>query len=357
VDRLRLRWFFNTRDVVTATPAVVDGTVYVGDWSGRFYALRARDGKTRWTFTAKPERLVYSGQIVASAAVAVVGGVRTVFFASGKTMYALRASDGTERWRHTMGRKGAADDPTEIESSPVVAGGLVIFGFDVHNSGKGSTRDRGARRPHRAAAQLVTAPSTGDGATGAGAVTSGARPQTAGPVTSAPGLHQPDRWGRFSDAMVAVDLATGALRWTFQPHQSNRDDLDFAGAPNLMTVDGRALAGLGSKDGTYYIVDRTTGARVSAAPATGPGLPRPGGNFSTGGFIGPAAYRDGIVVGGTAVGPPPYLHGIEVPTGHPLQNQEQRDLRRERVVTTSRSSGNGLTLGRRRKVGSEGRSR
>ena len=137
VDRLRLRWFFNTRDVVTATPAVVDGTVYVGDWSGRFYALRTRDGTARWTFTAKPERLVYSGQIVASAAVATVGGVRTVFVASGKTMYGLRASDGKELWRHTMGRKGDADDPTEIESSPVVADGKVIFGYDVHNSGKG----------------------------------------------------------------------------------------------------------------------------------------------------------------------------------------------------------------------------
>ncbi len=63
--------------------------------------------------------------------------------------------------------------------------------------------------------------------------------------------------------------------------------------------------------------------RVSAAPATGPGLTRPGGNFSTGGFIGPAAYHDGIVVGGTAVGPAPYLHGIQVPTGAILwQNQE-----------------------------------
>ena len=32
-----------------------------------------RDGQPRWTFTAKPRRLVYSGQIVASAAVADVG--------------------------------------------------------------------------------------------------------------------------------------------------------------------------------------------------------------------------------------------------------------------------------------------
>ncbi len=329
VNRLRLRWFFNSRDVVTATPAVVDGTVYVGDWSGRVYALRARDGRARWTFTAAPERLVYSGQIVASPAVATVDGVRTVFVPSGKTMYALRASDGKELWHHTMGRKGAANDPTEIESSPVVADGKVIFGFDVHNSGKGFAAGIVAvdARTGRQRWRLVTAPSTGVGATGAGC----------GDVWGSPAVDRarelvifgtgnctaPDRWGRFSDAMVAVDLGTGALRWTFQPHQSNRDDLDFAGAPNLIDIDGQALAGLGNKDGVYYVVDRTTGQRVTSAVATGPGLTRPGGNFSTGGFIGPAAYQDGIVVGGTAVGPAPYLHGIAVPSGAVIwQNQE-----------------------------------
>ena len=110
----------------------------------------------------------------------------------------------------------------------------------------------------------MTAPSTGDGATGAGCGDVWGSPSvdpSRGLVIFGTGnCTDPDRWGRFSDAMVAVDLATGALRWTFQPHGSNRDDLDFAGAPNLMTVDGRALAGLGNKDGTYYIVDRTTGA-------------------------------------------------------------------------------------------------
>src|SRR5262245_26602354 len=37
VAQLGQAWFFNTDDVVTASPAVVDGSVYVGDWSGRFY--------------------------------------------------------------------------------------------------------------------------------------------------------------------------------------------------------------------------------------------------------------------------------------------------------------------------------
>ena len=40
-SKLKLRWFFNAGDVVTATPAVIGDSVYVGDWAGTFYALRA----------------------------------------------------------------------------------------------------------------------------------------------------------------------------------------------------------------------------------------------------------------------------------------------------------------------------
>ncbi|MGZ4800532.1 MAG: outer membrane protein assembly factor BamB family protein [Acidimicrobiia bacterium] len=326
VSQLRLRWFFNTRDVVTATPAVVGDTLYVGDWSGRVYALRTGDGTPRWTFTAKPERLVYSGQIVASAAVADVRGVPTVFVPSGKTMYALRAVDGHELWHHALGRRGDANDPTEIESSPVVVDGKVIFGWDVHNSAKGYSAGLIAldARTGRERWKLVTAPSADTGA-GCGDIWGSPSVDRArGLVIAGTGnCTDASKWGRFSDAMFAVDLETGALRWTYQPHASNRDDLDFAGAPNLIDLDGRALAGLGNKDGAYYLVDRTTGTHVATVTATQPGLTRPGGNFSTGGFIGPAAYSKGIVVGGTAVGPAPYLHGIDVATGTlAWQNQE-----------------------------------
>src|SRR3954468_17285563 len=98
VGRLQQKWFRKTSDVVTATPAVADDTAYVGDWSGKFYAISTTDGRIRWTYTAAPQKNVYSGQIVSSAAVADVDGERRVVFASGKTVYAVRASDGTLRW-------------------------------------------------------------------------------------------------------------------------------------------------------------------------------------------------------------------------------------------------------------------
>ena len=102
----------------------------------------------------------------------------------------------------------------------------------------------------------------------------------------------------------------------YQPHQPNNNDLDFAGAPNLFTgSDGTPLVGLGNKDGVYYAVSRATGALVWKRKVAEPGLARPGGNYSTGGFIGPTAQGNGVVVGGTAIGGAPFLHALDATSG------------------------------------------
>ncbi len=44
VKTLRKAWFFPTGDAVTATPTVVDGTVYVGSWDDYFYAVNLETG-------------------------------------------------------------------------------------------------------------------------------------------------------------------------------------------------------------------------------------------------------------------------------------------------------------------------
>jgi outer membrane protein assembly factor BamB len=133
----------------------------------------------------------------------------------------------------------------------------------------------------------------------------------------------PEGWGEYVEALFALDLESGEPAWSFQPHEPNNDDLDFAGAPNLFTVEGQDLVGLGNKDGTYYVVDRETGEEVWRAEATEPGLEEAGSNFSTGGFIGGSAVADGMVVGGTGVGPCPCAHGIDATTGEIVwQNEE-----------------------------------
>src|SRR5690606_803223 len=123
-----------------ATPAVAGGSVYVGDWSGVVYAIDAETGEERWRHETDVHPTVYSGQIVGSPAVADVADEQLVFVPGGRTLYALDAGTGGERWRFDVSRFDDEDDhrdeaidamdrgdrPTEIQSSPVVADGLVI---------------------------------------------------------------------------------------------------------------------------------------------------------------------------------------------------------------------------------------
>ena len=50
VGLLMPAWDFTTGDVVSASPAVVAGVVYVGSWDGFFYALDAATGALEWQF-------------------------------------------------------------------------------------------------------------------------------------------------------------------------------------------------------------------------------------------------------------------------------------------------------------------
>ncbi len=211
-----------------------------------------------------------------------------------------------------------------------MVGELVIVGYDVHNTpgyraglvafdaATGGTglglRPRPRRRSGRdeptGCVDVWSSPSV-DEARGLVFAATGNCPTS------------PDGWGDHTEALFAVDLETGNPVWTYQPHEPNNDDLDFAGAPNLFRIGDRDVVGLGNKDGTYYVVDRATGEPVWQAEATEPGLEEEGSNFSTGGFIGGTAVSDGVVAGGTGVGPCPCAHGIDAATGEILwQNEE-----------------------------------
>lgn len=313
---LERRWFTATDDVVTATPAIVGNTAYVGDWSGNVYALSVEDGSERWRFRAPEHPNVYSGQIVSSAAVGEVDGELLVFVASGKTLYALRASDGEPRWDHELNPGGGDDDPTEIQSSPVLVGDMVLFGFDGHNE-PGVRAGVRALDARSGAVRWTFDPDAGGEPTGCAGVWSSPSVDTERGLVffgTANCPTSPEGWTEYSEAIVAIDLETGEPAWSFQPRGPSNNDFDFAGAPNLFEMDGRALVGLGGKDGVYYALDRERGELVWKVEASIPRVQSP--NFSTGGFIGATAVDDGIVVGGTAVdGPCPCLHGIDANTG------------------------------------------
>ncbi len=49
-QRALIKWKFQTGDVVHASPAIVDGKLYIGSWDSYFYALDATNGKELWRF-------------------------------------------------------------------------------------------------------------------------------------------------------------------------------------------------------------------------------------------------------------------------------------------------------------------
>lgn len=94
-----------------SSPAVGrDGTIFFGDWKGRFWAVNP-DGTRKWTYDT-------GGEIKSSPAVGTNGDV--YFGSRNRYLYAFRA-DGRLRWRFCAGGW--------VDSSPAIASdGTVCFG-------------------------------------------------------------------------------------------------------------------------------------------------------------------------------------------------------------------------------------
>ncbi len=320
VKRLKVAWFFPTGDAVTATPTVVDGTVYVGSWDDYFYALDLETGTVRWRYKLSAQDAVtpYPGQnprddtsdgglVTSSAWYQPGNGTRPalVIFGGGYTLYALDAVTGALYWRHNYpGRPGRPDpdvDGTRIFSSPVVVGDKVLFGVDVdgQNGYTGSV----------VAANLDTGDpdwtfhTDTDSArhvvyNGCGSVwSSGTVLPKLGYVVFDTSDCDFSNVGSLSESIIALQISNGKLAWVYRPRLADLDcDWDFGATPNAgITASGSAtFLGAGGKDGTYYSLDPATGALRWSTNVVFGGF--------AGGFIATTAYDGHRVYGSTALG-------------------------------------------------------
>jgi outer membrane protein assembly factor BamB len=155
VHRLRRRWRFDTKAIITGSPTVAAVSLpgegiwqiaYFQSWDAGIYAVRVADGRELWRFASDPQPGATFPNS-ASAHVERVANRDVVLIPSGETLYALDAVTGAELWRFTAGT-GCRDPLTgeppglcsftgernEIESSPIVVGGdTVVFGMDVND--------------------------------------------------------------------------------------------------------------------------------------------------------------------------------------------------------------------------------
>jgi outer membrane protein assembly factor BamB len=358
VSQLGVAWSYATTDVVSASAAVVNGVVYVGSWTGIFYAFNAdphAQKRVKWQYPVAcqttvipiplncpqpaplPDRTKTDGGIITSSA-AVVNGI--VYFGAGKTLYALHAETGKQAWKPQVicgdprDPKCLSDtkDPTRIFSSPAVVffldqpGGSVFVGhtadgaqgysggFEAFNATTGELRwrfevDKG---------QVL--------GRGCGSVWSSAAVDTkAGLVFFGTGdcskttPYQPF----YHESIIALDARTGKLAWFYQAHQTDKCDFDFGASPNIIDLGSfGSFVGLGGKDGTYYLLHasgRLAGQLVWSKRVVFGG--------SIGGFFGGAAFDGQHIFSATAVGDPPGFFNCSFDFRDlPLQNPSMHAL-------------------------------
>jgi outer membrane protein assembly factor BamB len=234
----RLKWKFATGDVVHASPAIADGMVFIGSWDSYFYALDAETGVVRWKFKTGVDPVIFN-QVGIQSSPAVADGM-VYFGCRDSKLYALDEMTGRLKW--SIDNKGSW-----VVGSPAVRGSQVIFA----TSDSGLFHDVDAR-------------------TGASRFTLSFNQW---PMFSSPAVAGRMAYiGSHAGKLFAVDLDTGKLGWTFVTSASRKNGAALTnpdGSPNYAMVmpenfydvivagTARMLTSMGAILSSPVVVDRT----------------------------------------------------------------------------------------------------
>lgn len=216
-SQLSQAWRTETASFVFSSPAVSGGRVFVGDGSGKVYAMDLVTGRLIWTYQ--------TGKDVRSSP-AVANGI--VYIGSNdKNLYALRASDGTLVWKRAF--------TGLVTSSPLVSGSTVYVS---------GGHDTAALNATTGAVKWTTA---------LGGALPGS-PSLSGNVIVT---------GAFDSTINALDATTGTRLWTFTTN--------LAYPQNYSTPAIRdGIVYVGAQDRKFYALDLLTGNVVWSFATTGP---------------------------------------------------------------------------------------
>lgn len=304
VGRLRLKWVFGLpgEDQPRAQPAVVSGRLFVGNKAGAVYALDAKTGCSYWSYL--PLTGVRSALTVGPVNLPSGGDGYAVYFQDLRgRVYAVNAQDGAELW------------VTRVEDHPGVRGTGSVTLHDgflyVPTAGVvEETNSSGPQYPcctfrgsitkvNAATGEIVWKTYTVDEPQPRGLSTEGVQlygPAGAG-IWNAPTI-DPDRGLLYtatgnaygdpapvtSDAVIAMDLETGAIVWVNQTTPNDafisgcpRDsdvanpncpeavgpDVDFSASPILTaTESGRELLVIPQKSGMVWALDPNNSGEI-----------------------------------------------------------------------------------------------
>jgi polyvinyl alcohol dehydrogenase (cytochrome) len=292
LPRLKLRWTFGFPDASAAwaQPTVANGRIFVGSQNGTVYALDATSGCIHWTFAA-------AGGVRTAIAVSPRGASPDVVFFgdTAANAYALDADTGRLLWTQKVEDHVLA----RITGSPLLHDGRLYVPVSSYEEAQGADARyacctfRGSLVAIEAATGKVvwkrymisdeprprgtsTAGVTLWGPAGSAIWSAPTVDIVRGALYVATGNTYSGPAQASSDAVVALDLATGAIRWMRQTTPGDiyltgcrsgnpncptttGPDLDFGSPPMLTrTPAGKDLIVIGQKSGIGYALDPDT---------------------------------------------------------------------------------------------------
>ena len=225
---LGLAWRAPTDGDVISSPAVANGTVYVGSGDGHLYALELATGDRRWRHDA--------GSPISSSP-AVGGGL--VYATARDGIFAVDAATGARRWRLTtrpdLPLPWGHESGDHFLSSPAYVNGTVVVG-------------------------------AGDGGVYALDAMTGKqkwRAQTDGRVRASPAVANGRVYAASYDGRVyCYDLTSGALRWRYDTEgvglQSGSYGFDRRSIQSSPAV-ANGVVYVGARDGFLYAIGAEDG--------------------------------------------------------------------------------------------------
>jgi alcohol dehydrogenase (cytochrome c) len=282
VAALRPQWVYQVQEAgpIEATPLVADGVMYITEARSRVAALDLRTGRTLWRYEPSlPKEVRTIGFGPVNRGVALLDD-RVYVGTLNAHLVALDARSGSVRWDVEVAdnRLGYA-----ITSAPLAIDGKIVIGVSGGEAGIRGFLDAYDAKTGARVWRFNTVPGPGEPGHDTWA---GDSWKTGGAPTWLSGSYDPELnllyWGvgnpgpwngdhrkgdnLYSCSLVALDAATGTLRWHFQftPHDTH--DWDANQIPVLVdaTIDGslRKLVVTANRNGFYYVLDRATGAFV-----------------------------------------------------------------------------------------------
>ena len=283
---LKPLWTYQIKqmDHFETTPIAVDGVLYITEPPDTVSALDARTGRSLWRYVrpVPPDIRPCCGRV--NRGVAILDN--SVYVGTlDAHLIALNARNGAVEWDTVVADYKAGHSLT---MAPLAIDGKVIVGIAGGEFGIRGFIDAYDGKSGKQLWRFWTVPEPGE----PGHDTwPGDSWKTGGAPAWVTGVYDPELnlvyWGTgnpgpdwnpdvrggdnlYSCSLVALDAATGKLKWHFQftPHDSH--DYDSTNVP--MLLDGvargkpRKLLALANRNAFYYLLDRTTGEFVSASP-------------------------------------------------------------------------------------------